>query len=682
MVNTADTWKFRAEEWCKWLNALPGSSRSTEIATIPQLLAVAVQHHQAGQLAEAESRYRQILVQQPNHANAIHLLGVVAYQNKLYDDSADLIRRAIALVPKLPQAHNSLGNTLQALGQTDEAIACFRRALVLNPNSVDARFNLGNAHRLRGEFDDAMACYKQTLALQPGHAPAQTDLAAVLLETGHTQEAIAGHRRATNVQPDYVPAHNNLGIALHETGQLDEAIASYRRALTLDPYYAMAHSNLGNVLRDTGKPDEAIASHRRAVALRPDLVAAHGDLVFAMHFHPGYDAAMISREERAWDHLHARPLKAHIRPHENDRSPDRRLRIGYVSADFRDHACAFFLDPLLRCHDHHHFEIICYAQISAPDSFTQRCQTYADRWRSTVGLSDEQVADQIRQDGIDVLVDLKLHTDRNRLLVFARKPAPVQVSWLGYPGSTGISTIEYRLTDRYLEPPDVNDESGGEAIRLPDCFWCYDPLTDQPPVNDLPALRSGHFTFGCLNAFAKINQRVLELWAATMAAVPDSRLLLLAPRGDCRRWALDILDRHGVSSDRVEISDRLPRPQYLQLYHRIDLGLDCFPYNGHTTNLDSLWMGVPMVTLIGQTAVGRAGWSQLCNLDLKELAAKTPEQFVRIAAGFAGDLPKLSRLRSTLRQRMEQSPLMDAPRFARNVESAYRQMWRKWCEAC
>ncbi len=327
------------------------------------------------------------------------------------------------------------------------------------------------------------------------------------------------------------------------------------------------------------------------------------------------------------------------------------------------------------------FEVFCYAQVAHPDILTDRLRGYADVWRDIVGLSDLQTDDLVRRDQIDILVDLKMHTANNRLLVFARKPAPVQVTWLGYPGTTGLSTIDYRLTDRYLDPPGLFDAFySEESVRLPDTFWCYDPMTDEPSINALPALQLGVVTFGCLNNFCKVNDGCLELWAQVLRAVPRSRLLLQAPRGLARDKVLAGLQGEGIAAARVVFADKLARPEYLKLYHQIDLALDPFPYNGHTTSLDAFWMGVPTLTMPGKTVVGRAGWSQLCNLGLKELAAETPALLVARAAELAGDLPRLQALRGTLRQRMSQSPLMDAGRFARHVEQAYRLMWRRWCQ--
>jgi len=306
---------------------------------------------------------------------------------------------------------------------------------------------------------------------------------------------------------------------------------------------------------------------------------------------------------------------------------------------------------------------------------------HVQHWRSTVELSDAKAAAQIRDDQIDILVDLKLHTGGNRLLTFAQKPAPVQATWLGYPGTTGMDTMDYRLTDSYLDPPGLGDANYSErSIRLPDTFWCYDPLNSEPAVNALPCLEKRFVTFGCLNNFCKENEPLQRLWAQVLKRIPGSRLMLLCPEGSHRQPLLDLLQREGISPDRIELIAFRPRPQYLELYHRIDVGLDTFPYNGHTTSLDSFWMGVPVVTLVGQTVVGRAGLSQLTNLDLPEFIARTPEQYVQIATDLANDLPRLAQLRRTLRDRMQASPLMDAPRFARNIEAAYRQMWRTWCE--
>jgi len=616
------------------------------MATIPEALTIAIGHHQAGRLQAAEQIYRQILAVEPNHADALHLLGLVASHRGQHELAVECIARAIAIKGDDALFHSNLGIALRDQGKLDEAVACHRRAIELNPGYAEAHHNLGNALRVLGKVDEAVACYRRALELKPGLAE----------------------------------AHSSLGAAFQDQGKLDEAVAFCRRALELKPGYAGAYNNLGLALKDQGKLDEALACYRRALESRPELVRVHSSLLYTLHYCPGYDARTICEEHRRWNRQHAEPLAKLCQPHLNGRDPDRRLRIGYISPDFRNHPLPIIAGPLFGSHDHRNFEIYCYSDVACPDGVTARLRGLADVWRNIVSLTDEQVAQSVRGDGIDILVDLCMHMAHSRLLVFARKPAPVQVCWFAYPGTTGLSSIDYRLTDPHLDPPGLYDQYySEESVRLPDSFWCYDPLDSEPAVNALPAADAGHVSFGCLNNFCKVNPPVLKIWAAVLRAVDGSRLTLLAGEGSHRQHTLDLLAVEGVAPDRVTFVAKQPRPRYLRYYHGIDIGLDTVPYNGHTTSLDAFWMGVPVVTLVGTTVVGRAGLSQLMNLGLPELIAAGPEQYVRIAAELARNLPRLSELRATLRGRMQASPLMDAPRFARNIEAAYRQMWRRWC---
>jgi predicted O-linked N-acetylglucosamine transferase (SPINDLY family) len=351
-----------------------------------------------------------------------------------------------------------------------------------------------------------------------------------------------------------------------------------------------------------------------------------------------------------------------------------------VSPDFRDQAESFFVVPLLEAHDHDQFEIHCYASVAKPDAVTSRHRHAADVWHDVLALSHADLAQQIRDDAIDVLIDLTMHMQNHRLQVFARKPAPIQVTWLAYPGSTGLPTMDYRLTDRYLDPRELETPHySEESVWLPDSWCCYHPLTQEPPVNLLPASSIGTVTFGCLNNFCKVNSGVLELFARVLQAAERSRLLMLAPGGSARHRVLRQLSEQGILAERIEFVGRKSRPEYLQLYHRIDIALDTLPYNGITTTCDALWMGVPVVSLAGTRPASRAGLSQLSNLGLPELVSFTAEDFARTAVELARDLPRLAELRRTLRTRIESSVLMDAPRFACNVEAAYRTMWRRWC---
>ncbi|MGD0464988.1 MAG: tetratricopeptide repeat protein [Tepidisphaeraceae bacterium] len=611
--------------------------------TAAEAFSLAVQLHQSGRLPEAVAAYRQ----------------------------------ALALKPDFATAHSNLGRALSDLGQLTEALAACRRALALDPNLAEAHNHLGYTLGKMGLPDEAMAAFRAALALKPNFAEAICNVGVVLARFGRLEEAVGAFRQVLQLNPGQAEATGNLGTALMDLGKLDEALTAFWEALRTRPETPMFYYNAGIALNQLGRKEQAVAALRRAIQLAPDDPSPQSTLLYIMNFHPACDAGSMLREARQWDDRHCKPLRHLIQPHKNSRDADRPLRIGYVSADYWDHASAFFLLPLFRHQDRREFTVYCYDQRAISDKVTQQMREQVQHWRKIVGLSDAEVAALVREDQIDILVDLKVHTADNRLMVFARKPAPVQMTWLGCPGTTGMATMDYRLTDPYLDPPGETDAFYAEkSIRLPDTFWCYDPLCNEPAVNAPPCLEKGFVTFGCLNNFSKVNDALLSLWARVLNANPSSRLLLLAPEGSARRW---VLDRLGVGPERVEFVLRRPRSEYLRTYHRIDIGLDTLPCNGHTTSLDAFWMGVPVVSRIGSTVVGRAGWSQLSNLHLTELAARDDEQFVKIASELARDVDRLADLRRTLRRRMLDSPLTDGRKFTQGVESAFRQAWREWC---
>jgi len=646
--------------------------------TLQQMFELAGQHRRGGRAAEAEALYRQILAQQPQHADAMHLRGITLFQLGRAGEALELIRQAVALNPGRSDYLHNLGLVSAALGKADEAIAAYRQALAARPDFPEACSSLANALRAKGDLDGAAEMFRRAATLRPQDPEAHNGLGCALMDQGRSEEAAAAFRAALALKPDHAQALYNLGNAMVALGRLDEAVESFRAATILRPDDADAHNNLGMALKEIAQLDQSLASFERGLAVSPNQQSIDSNRVYTLYFHPRYDAGAILKENLLWNQRHAADLAGQIQPHRNDRSPQRRLRIGYVSHDFFNHCQSFFTFPLLGHHDHGLFEVFCYASVARPDEFTQHLRGFAGVWRDCLGKSDADVAQMIRDDQIDVLVDLTMHMAHGRLLVSARKPAPVQVAWLAYPGTTGLSAIDYRLTDPYLDPPGSDAYYSEKSIRLPETFWCYDPLTRQPTVNELPALQNRCVTFGCLNNFCKINPPLLQLWARVLSAVPDSKLLLLVPQGSSRRWVLQTL---GIDPLRVDFVPYQTRRMYLQTYHRIDLGLDTFPYNGHTSSLDSLWMGVPVVSLCGQTAVSRAGLSQTSNLGVaQDWVAQTPDEFVQLAAKWAHDLPRLAQLRSTLRPRMQQSPLMDAARFTRNMEAAYRQLWKQWCD--
>jgi protein O-GlcNAc transferase len=564
-------------------------------------------------------------------------------------------------------------------GRFAEAELLYRQILSQAPNNAEALHLWGALASQVNRHDIAVDLIRRAIALQPNFPVAYNNLGNALQALARHEEAIESYRQALKLQPDYAETYSNLGNALQSIGQMDEAIASYKRAVELRPELAETHNALGVAAKNRGLIDESIHHFRQAIAIKPQLVLTHSNLLFTLNFHPDYDGPAMLREHQLWNQHHAEPLKRKIQPHRNDRSPDRRLKIGYVSPDFKEHSVAYFLEGLLAHHDPTAVEIFCYANVRSPDSVTARLQKLAHHWRDTMKLTHEQTAAKIREDQIDILVDLAGHTGNNRLLTFAEKPAPVQVTYLGYPNTTGLSAIDYRLTDVYADPPGLTDAFYTERlIRLAQTFLCFHSDEESPPIAALPALSAGHITFGCFNALPKITAEMAAVWSRILQALPHSRLLLknhgLSDDG-ARRQLLELF-----LPDRVDLRSWIDsRHDHLKLYNQVDIALDTYPYHGTTTTCQALWMGVPVISLAGNSHRSRVGVSILSNVGLPELIAQTPDQLLQIALKLAGDLPRLSELRSTLRQKMQRSPLTDAPAFAAHIESAYRQVWRTWC---
>ncbi|PLZ04312.1 hypothetical protein CY652_01160 [Burkholderia sp. WAC0059] len=635
-------------------------------------------HRLLGEPDAAQTAYRRALAVQPDDANALTNLGTLLQAQGRGSEAVGLLRAAVAAAPDASVNLVNLGVALCGLGQFDEAVQALERASALDPRFAQAAYNLGLALQGLGRLDEARQQYLRALALDSRHASAANNLGNVCRELGEFGDAAQAFEAAMRIQPGFVVARNNAANLKRALGRLDEAHALLREALGFDAAHSPTWNNLGNVLKDRGELDEGIECYRRAVACDPDNVVAHSNLAYALSFQSDEGAPMLD-ECRRWAARHEAPLRASRVAPVPDRTPGRRLRIGYVSADFRDHCQSLFTTPLLAHHDRARFEIHGYASVLRPDAVTARLAGQVEVWHDVRRFDDAALAQRIRADGIDILVDLAMHMADGRPLLFARQPAPAQVAWLAYPGTTGLDAIEYRLTDPHLDPPGHDDHYRERSLRLPDTFWCYDPLTDTPGVNALPALERGHVTFGSLNNTCKLTDRTLGLWSAVLRALPDARLLLMAAGGEARAKLAGRLARSGIDPRRVDFVPFRPRDAYLRTYHAIDLGLDTLPYNGHTTSLDSFWMGVPVVTRIGATAAGRAGLSQLANLGLDDLAAESDEAFVRTAVALAGDLPRLAALRAGLRGRMERSPLMDGARFARQVEAAYERIWEETC---
>ena len=672
--------------------------------------------HRAGRLAEAEGAYGEALTIDPEHGETLHLLGVLAYQRGDAEVAVGLIEKAVARMPDFADAYSNLGLALTKTRDFGRAEAALNKAIALNPDAAAAHCNLGEALKAQarhgdaatafakavevqpdcvaahhgrgvalhalGRLNEACAAFRLTLRLEPDHAEALNNLGAALNVLGRTGEAATVLRRAVALKPDFAQAWNNLGNTLRDDDRLTEAVAAFRRCLDVAPDFAEAHNNLGNALQAGCALAEAEASYRRAVLLKPSFATAHSNLIYAMNHNPTYGAADMLAEARRWNNCHARAFRR--APRDNARDPDRRLRVGYVSPDLRAHSVSYFFEPLIAAHDRAAVKTLCYAEVPRPDAVTARLRGHADIWRDTVGMSDTDLARRVRDDRVDILVDLAGHTAGGRLGVFARKPAPVQITWLGYGSTTGLGEMDYRFTDAIADPEGEADRAHTETLaRLPGGFLCYKPPSEAPDVAPPPAKARGHVTFGSFNNLAKVTPWVVALWADVLSRVPDSRLIVksraLADDTTRERYQ-DLFVGHGVALGRIDFLAWIESDAgHLGAYGEIDIALDAFPYNGTTTTCEALWMGVPVVSLGGDWHQTRVGASLLHRVGLDGLAVDTAAAYVEAAARLAGDLDRLAASRARLRQTMAASPLCDADAFARDVEDAYRQFWRAWC---
>lgn len=595
-------------------------------------------------------------------------------------EALELLAQVCARAPADAEAWRMRGVACGRLNRHAEAADCFRKVIALQPANAEAHFNLGIAERGCGFPDKAEAAFRQAIKLNPNYVEPLESLAHGLINRGAVEEAAEVLRAALRLRPDNAEWQSNLGSLLQAKGFLTEAEEHYRRAQSLKPGATFVYENLGSVLATQGRMDEALAVYREGLRRDPRNMRTRSNLLLTLNYLAGQDPAEMLREHRAGE---LAPGQAPTRAFANERNPDRRLRVGYVSPDFRTHSVAYFLEPLLAAHDHGAFEVYCYSDVPRADATTARLRAHADVWRDIAKLSDADLAAQVTADGIDILVDLAGHTSAHRLAVFAWRPAPVQVTWLGYPNTTGLSAMGYRITDALADPPGREAFYTEKLIRLDGCFLCYQPPGDTPDVAPLPAETSGVVTFGSFNNLSKMQPAVIALWSQVLQAVPGARLLVKNPSltdPPTRARIAAMFAQHGIGPDRLELLGHTPTPQeHLALYGRVDIALDTFPYNGTTTTCEALWMGVPVVTLAGAVHAGRVGVSLLTAAGLPELIAATPAECVARAAALAGDRDALSRLRAGLRERVRNSRLCDAAGFTRAMEAALRSMWRQWC---
>ncbi|MBT9613718.1 MAG: tetratricopeptide repeat protein [Burkholderiales bacterium] len=634
----------------------------------------------SGRYVELERHARMLLEQYPEAGLVWKLLSIsLQMQGK---NALDASKKAAKLLPDDAEAHNNLGSALQDVGQLDGAVASYRRALEIKFDYADAHYNLGIALKGLGQLNDAIASYRKALSLNPHDADAYFNLGIALYDLGQIDAAVASYRNALICNSQAADVHYNLGLALQDQGLLDDAVVSYRQVLKIKPVFADAYCNLGVTLAKLGRLEEAITSYAKALEIDENLFAAGRSYLAALLYRTDISVDSLFEELSRFAVKMSAGLPEIKRPFANSRGTHRKLRIGYVSSDFRHHPVGRNIQPLIGLHDRNQFEIYLYGDVKRPDGMTDYFKGAVDGWRSIAGLSDHAAAEMIRRDKIDILVLLAGRFDENRPLIAACRAAPVQVSFHD-PITSGLKAMDYLLTDHGLSPHDTQERFSEHLIHLP-TFYVHPPMTEAPEVSPLPAREKGYITFGSFNNPAKVNERVVALWARVLHLVPGSRLRLkyknIFGNESLRRHYLDRFLAHGIEAVRVDlVSASDTGSQHLARYADIDIALDTFPFTGSTTTFEALWMGVPVVTLLGDHMVARWSGAMLKKLKLAELVAHTEDEYVELARHLAQDLERLQALRAGLRERVAHSPLCDEKGRTHQIERTYRWMWAKWC---
>jgi len=670
--------------------------------------------HKLGRLDEAIAAFRRAIELAPQLPDPYHHLGQALREQRKFDEARVCFQRAVELRPNFLEALGGLATTLREQGRLAEAVACYERALQLRPNLAETHNNLANVVRDQGRLDEAIAGYRRALELKPDYAEAHCNLGKALDAAGKPVEAVPCFRQALELQPNFARALAGLGAALQRQGQLVEAMQCYERALALEPDLIEALHSRGTAAIELAQLDLAIASFRRVLALAPDMleaennlgiawlafgdaeeavrcferVVAAGDECSAVHCNlllaRSYCAdANLSRMQAAYadfDRRYAAPLRSAWRRHANTRDAERPLRVGLVSGDFARHPVGYLYLRAVEELRRQGWHVTCYSDRLWLDALTARFQAGASDWQEVAAFGDEQLAEKIRADRIDILFDLASHAAGNRLLAFARRPAPIQIGWAG---PVEIGAMDYLLADRYLIPPEAEPHYVETVLRMPDAYICYGPPADTPAVGPLPASDRGFITFGSLNNLAKVTPHVLETWAEILRRLPTARLLFrygsTALNPGTRERLLTAFAAQGVAPHRIDLAGWAPYERQLEIYREVDVALDPFPFSGCTVTCEALWMGAPVVTWPSDTFFGRQSLSLLKNLALEELVAHDRTDYVQRTVALAQDVPRLAALRAELRPRMATSPLCDGERFAHNLTSLLREVWRRWC---
>ncbi|MBF0194761.1 MAG: tetratricopeptide repeat protein [Magnetococcales bacterium] len=669
-----------------------------------------------GRHSEAIASYQKSIAIKPGYANAHYYLGLAYLNLENLDNAVLSFKKAIAVNPGYVEAYCDLGYTQHLLGDSNTGVVSLKKAISLQENYVNAHYNLGvvlqhqsknneailsyknvialtpefyNAHynigviyQAGGQIDEAILYFNKTLTINPDYPQAHYNLGSVLQEKRQIKEAILSYKSAINIHPDYAQAHSNLGAAMQELGKHDEAIACFKKAIEIEPDFAEAYYNYAYALQEHGEYTQAVAMYQKTIKCDPGYVTAHNNLIFCADLNPDFNSDFCYALRENWNKVHAEPLRAFWPALTNKPEPKRKLRIGYVSADFHDHSASHIFGPVLFNHDANNFQIFCYAGNAIEDDFTEQFKKISTRWLSTVKMDDATLAKEIQKDKIDILVDLSGHTSGNRLLCFARKAAPIQIMAWGYPKGTSMAAMDYIFADSVFIPYEERKNYTEQIVDL-SCMVHLNSKVKFPAISEPPACNNGYITFGAFNRIEKYSHELYKLWADILKQIPNAKLLIKTSKLDQPKRVKEIqtlFAQFGVKSSRLILIGKTNQTEHLEKHNSIDIMLDPFPHNGGMTTMEALRMGVPVLTCEGRS-IGPVSSSILHCLKLDEWRATNEKDYIDKAIYYANNIEMLKKLRAHLRSRFDESVLWDAQLYTKEIETIYRQLWVKWCEA-
>ena len=641
-----------------------------------------VKLYHSGKMIRAIHTCKELLKTYKQSLVLFNILGAALQATGKFKAAVDSYNQVIKIHPNHADSYFNRGIAFQNLMQFNDAVNSFNKAIQLKSDYADAYGNRGNALKELGQLDKAIKNYNKVIQLKPDYAEAYGNRGNVLKELGQLDEAIENYNKAIQLKPDFVDAYNNLGGALKELGQLDEAIKNYNKAIQLKPDHINAYINLGAALSSQGQLDESIKIYNKAIQLNPNDSDVHSNLLMTLNYTTDLDPTHAITMARKFGKFVTENAQMHFSNYQGLSAP-KKLRVGFVSGDLCRHPVGHFLESVLSHINPDRIELIAYSNSNIIDDLSKRIKPFFSKWKSIYNQSDEAVANIIHSDKIHILVDLSGHTASNRLPVFGWNPAPIQVSWLGYFATTGLNEMDYLLGDPYVTPPEYDSHFTEKVWRLPKTRWCFTPPNVNINVAELPALNNGYITFGCFNNLTKMNDEVVELWSKVLNSIPNSRLLLKAKQFSDKSAQENVIQRfniQGVKSERITLEEPEKREKYFAAYNQIDIALDPFPFTGGTTSVECLWMGVPVLTLAGDSLVSRQGVGILMNIGLPDWIADNKKEYIAKSILFASDLEKLATLRSGLRRQIITSPLFDAQSFAQDFEKSLWEMWDQYLQ--